>query len=47
MLRTIRKDHQLLSFGKPSEHFADIESEIAGDIVKINKTIAEIIELIK
>jgi hypothetical protein len=47
MLETIRKDHHLISFGIPAQSFAETEAEIASDIVKINKTIREIILILK
>ncbi len=47
LLQTIQKDHHLLAFGKSTERFAEIEAEIAKDILIIHQTIAEIIQLIK
>jgi hypothetical protein len=47
MLETIRKGHHLLAFGEKKPGFVETETEIAEDILQINKLIEDIIKLTK
>jgi hypothetical protein len=47
LLVTIDKDHHLLAIGKTTDNFSGTEALIAQDILKINKLIGELTQLIK